>query len=116
MNASAKIVRWAVGVIFVAAGALKLARPADFYSGLLAYEVPLPDFFLRLVAVALPRLEILCGGALLANFWTETVGFPIAALLRASVLLLGAGSLWWKAPPAPVNVAPATDHATLATR
>ena len=89
MNFSAKIVRWALGASFVTAGALKIAHPAGFYSDLLAYEVPFLDFFLRLVAVALPWLEVLCGGALLANFWAETVGFVVAGMCLIFVLMLG---------------------------
>ena len=152
MNFSAKIVRWALGASFVTAGALKIAHPAGFYSDLLAYEVPFPDSFLRLVAVALPWLEVLCGGALLANLWAETVSFVVAcmclifvlmlgqaawrgldlncgcfgasgpgwfdhsimALMRAGVLLVAAGSLWWKTPASPADVASVANDATLA--
>jgi len=78
-----------LGVIFLAAGILKVAHPRDFYSDLLAYEVAVPDLLLRYVAVALPWLEVLCGGALLVDFWSETIRPLVAALCLIFVLMLG---------------------------
>ncbi len=83
------ILRWALGATFLIAGALKLAHPGDFYSALLTYDVGLPDFALRLVAIAFPWLEVLCGGALLVNVWAETVGFLVAGMCLIFVLMLG---------------------------
>ncbi len=86
---SQTVVRWVLGVIFLAAGVLKVAQPRDFYSDLLAYEVAVPDLLLRYVAVALPWLEVLCGGALLADVWRETIRPLVAALCLIFVLMLG---------------------------
>ncbi len=83
------IIRCVVGAVFLPAGALKLADPASFYSDLLAYEVTLPDFMFRVIAVAFPWLEVLCGGALLANRWIETVGFLVVAIGLIFVGMLG---------------------------
>lgn len=83
------IIRCVVGAVFLLAGALKLADPASFYSDLLAYEVTLPDFMFRVIAVAFPWLEVLCGGALLANLWIETVGFLVVAIGLIFVGMLG---------------------------
>ena len=83
------IVRWIVGAIFLAAGVIKIARPGDFYSDLLAYEVALPDFLLRLVAVARPWLEVICGVALLVDRWIEAAGCLIALMCLVFVLMLG---------------------------
>ncbi len=83
------LVRWTLGAVFVAAGALKIVHPADFYTDILAYEVPLPDEFMRLVALTLPWLEVLCGALLLGNRWVETAGFLIAGMSLAFVVLLG---------------------------
>ena len=83
------IVRWMLGAIFLLAGALKIAHPGDFYSDLLAYEVDLPDGIFRCIAIAVPWLEVVCGGALLADFWPETVRLLVMALCLIFVLMLG---------------------------
>lgn len=82
-------VRWLLGAIFLAAGAVKLARPADFHASLTAYALPLPGDFLRVTAVAFPWLELLCGLALLADFWAGSVRFLAAALCLVFVAVLG---------------------------
>lgn len=86
---SRTVVRWVLGVVFLVAGAMKITHPVDFHADLLAYEVPLPDFFLRLVAIALPWLEAICGAALLVNFWPETTRLLVAAMCLVFVLMLG---------------------------
>ena len=86
-------VRWLLGAIFVVAGALKVAAPGDFHTDLAAYGIPLPDFTLRLVAVAFPFLEIFCGTALLVGLWPETVGALSAGLCLVFVLMLGQAML-----------------------
>lgn len=63
------IVRWLVGIIFVWAAISKLANLQDFYTTLVAYELPLPDVLLRLTAITLPWLELFCGLLLLASAW-----------------------------------------------
>lgn len=83
------VVRWVLGAVFLIAGAMKITHPVDFHSDLLAYEVPLPDYFLRLVAIALPWLEAICGAALLVDFWPETARLLIAAMCFVFVLMLG---------------------------
>jgi uncharacterized membrane protein YphA (DoxX/SURF4 family) len=83
------IVRWILGAIFLLAGALKIAHPGDFYSDLLAYEVDLPDEIFRCIAIAVPWLEVVCGGALLADFWPETVRFLVVAMSLVFVVMLG---------------------------
>ena len=83
------VVRCALGAIFLWAGAGKILNPSDFYSALLAYNVALPDIFLRFVAIALPWLEVFCGGVLLVDFWMETVGPFVPALCLVFVLMLG---------------------------
>ena len=82
-------VRWILGAIFVVAGALKIAHPADFYADILAYEVALPDGLLRWVALVLPWLEVSCGAAVLADFWVETAAILMAFMCLTFVLLLG---------------------------
>jgi hypothetical protein len=81
------VCRWLLGAVFLVAGGLKIAHPAGFFSDLLSFHVPLPELSLRLVAIALPWLEVLTGLGLLANYWTETVR-PLVALLCASFVLM----------------------------
>lgn len=83
------IVRCTLGAVLLTAGVLKLSDPVRFYTDLLAYDVAVPDVALRLVALTLPWLEVLCGGALLADFWPETVGFLVACLCISFVVMLG---------------------------
>jgi hypothetical protein len=83
------IVRWVLGAVFLLAGALKIAHPGDFHSDLLAYEVDLPDGLFRWIAITVPWLEVVCGGALLAEFWPETVRFLAVGLCLIFVLMLG---------------------------
>ncbi len=85
----ATLVRCLLGAIFVVAGALKIGAPGDFHTDLAAYAIPLPDFTLRLIAVAFPFLEIFCGAALLVGYWPETVGALAAGLCLGFVLMLG---------------------------
>ena len=81
--------RIGMGVILVVAGGLKIAAPVEFYSGLLDYQVALPALVWRWLAVLLPWLEVLCGGALLADCWPETVRFLVSVLCLGFVLMLG---------------------------
>jgi len=83
------LVRLFLGVMFVWAGAEKIAHPADFFSSLLDYDVPFPAAFLRLVAVALPWLEVLCGVGLIVNVWAETVRPVVAGLCLSFIAMLG---------------------------
>lgn len=83
------LTRVLLGAVFLVAGVLKIAHPVDFHSDLLVYDVPLPDAVFRVVAVALPWLEAICGAALLADFWTETVGAVVTAMGVIFVIMLG---------------------------
>ncbi len=90
MNTRGTIVlRIFVGGLLLWAGIAKLAAPTAFFGALLGYELPLPETALRLVTVTLPWLEILCGGALLADFWPETVRPLTVALTLSFVVAIG---------------------------
>jgi putative oxidoreductase len=82
------LVRVMLGAIFAWAGTEKIVHPADFFMSLLDYDVPFPEGFLRLVAIALPWLEVFCGLALIANVWSETVRPLVAALCLVFVVML----------------------------
>lgn len=77
-----RLARWLVGGCLLWAGLTKAAAPMAFFGALLGYELPLPEFVLRLVAITLPWLEIILGAGLLINAWAETVR-PLAVVLCA---------------------------------
>ena len=81
--------RFFLGAIFLIAGGMKIAHPADFFSDLLGFKTPLPEFFLRVVAIWLPWLEAIAGLALIADFWAETVRPLVASLCLIFGLMLG---------------------------
>ena len=81
--------RFLLGGVFVIAGGLKLAHPAAFFSDLLGFGVPFPEWFLRGAAVGLPWLEVLTGAGLLLNFWPETIRPVVALLCLSFVVMLG---------------------------
>jgi len=81
--------RLLLGSIFLAAGVLKVVHPADFFSDLLAYDVPFPEMMLRVVAVVLPWLEGLCGLCLFSNLWPESVRPLSVCLCLIFVGMLG---------------------------
>lgn len=86
------IIRWVLGILFIWAALSKLANPTSFLGSILAYEMPLPEMLVRLTAVTLPWLELLCGLTLLANFWTES---SLAVMfLLFSVFIVATGSAW----------------------
>jgi putative oxidoreductase len=75
--------RWALGLLFLVAGALKLASPALFTTDIANYL--LFPTLAPLLATTLPAIEIVVGGALLA------LGVPwrrAAALCAAGLMLV----------------------------
>ncbi len=66
------LLRWILATVFIWAAASKLANLQDFYANLFAYQLPLPAPLLRLAAIILPWLELLCGLMLLSRFWLRT--------------------------------------------
>ena len=62
-RSSQRIIAAAIGILFLAAGFLKLIDPAGFAIAILNYHI-LPWSAGVLLAVYLPWLEILCGAAL----------------------------------------------------
>jgi uncharacterized membrane protein YphA (DoxX/SURF4 family) len=62
------IVRSAIALILLWAGLSKLGDPVAAYTALLGYQLPLPAILLKLVAVSLPWLEMLCALMLVTGF------------------------------------------------
>ncbi len=61
-----QLLRIFIAVIFIYAGTIKIADPAGFAEQVDNYRI-LPYFFVTLVAVVLPWLELLCGILILVN-------------------------------------------------
>ena len=81
-----------LGALMLWAAVSKLADPTDFLSSIYAYKTPLPQLLLKLAAVVLPWLELLCGLLLIANVWSETALTLAVALL--AVFVLATGQAW----------------------
>jgi len=84
--------RLLLGALMLWAAVSKLAQPQAFHGSINAYDLPLPQSWLQLVAVVLPWLELLCGLLLLANVWSETALTTIIGLL--AVFVLATGQAW----------------------
>ncbi|MDB6019044.1 MAG: DoxX family protein [Pedosphaera sp.] len=86
------LLRWILGVLLIWASISKLANLQDFYGSLLAYKLPLPDFFLRGTAMCLPWLELLCGLMLLAKVQLRSA--LTWAIILFSIFVLATGFAW----------------------
>lgn len=78
--------RYLLGGLLLWAAVSKLANPTAFLGSLYAYDLPLPAGFLKVVAVVLPWLELLCGLMLLANAWPQTTLLFVAGLFGVFVV------------------------------
>jgi putative oxidoreductase len=86
------VLRWFLGLLLIWASVSKLANLQDFYGSLLAYKLPLPDFFLRGTAMCLPWLELLCGLMLLAKVQIQAA--LTWAIILFSIFVLATGAAW----------------------
>lgn len=71
-----------LGLLLLWASVSKLANPTAALASIYAYDLPLPHALLKVVAVVLPWVELICGLMLVANHK------PLAALTCGSALLL----------------------------
>jgi uncharacterized membrane protein YphA (DoxX/SURF4 family) len=72
--------RFVLAAIFVCAGAVKLARPAEFETALRKYRV-LPGNLVHAGAIGVPLCEIGLGAALAVGLVTREASLALAALL-----------------------------------
>ncbi len=86
------IVRWLLGVVLVWAALSKIANLQDFYISIAAYQLPLPGALLRLTAMILPWLELICGLLLLGRIWTRAA--LVWALVLFVVFVVATGQAW----------------------
>jgi uncharacterized membrane protein YphA (DoxX/SURF4 family) len=84
-------VRLVVGGVWVAAGLLKLADPAESVRAVRAYQI-LPETFVPPVGYALPALEVAVGILLVAGLGLRVVSFVSTLLLLA--FIVGIASAW----------------------
>ena len=84
--------RWFLGLLMVWAAIGKLVDAQEFLVALRTYQLPLPDIILRLAAIGLPWLELLCGLGLLTGWWIET-NLGLVTVLMA-LFVLATGQAW----------------------
>jgi uncharacterized membrane protein YphA (DoxX/SURF4 family) len=76
------------------AGISKIGVPETMKVGIRAYEIPLPDFVVNVMAVGLPILEVALGAWLILGLFTRISGL-IAAVLMA-VFTVAITSAWMR--------------------
>ncbi|MCA9777959.1 MAG: DUF1573 domain-containing protein, partial [Candidatus Eremiobacteraeota bacterium] len=86
-------VRWALGLLFLVSGVLKIGRTFEFLQVLAAYKL-LPSGSEYYLAVLVPRLEIAIGLLLLAGLFTRVAAS--AALLMSSVFAVFVSSALYR--------------------
>lgn len=86
------MVRWLLGALLVFASLSKIANLHEFYISIAAYQLPLPGAWLRLSAMILPWLELLCGLLLLGAVWTRAA--LVWVLVMFGVFVLATGQAW----------------------
>jgi putative oxidoreductase len=86
------IVRWIIGTLLVWAALSKIANLEDFYISIAAYKLPFPSVTLRLAAMILPWLELLCGLLLLSGIWKRAA--LVWALILFAAFVLATGQAW----------------------
>jgi uncharacterized membrane protein YphA (DoxX/SURF4 family) len=86
--------RFVLGSIMFLAGISKIGVPETMKVGIRAYEIPLPDFVVNVMAVGLPILEVALGAWLILGLFTRISGL-IAAVLMA-VFTVAITSAWMR--------------------
>ena len=82
------IARIIVGLVFVAAGALKVGHAPDLGSTIVAFRLDLPAQFVGFAAIALPLLEIVLGVYLLLGWQLRVVSVVSVAVLLVFIAAL----------------------------
>ena len=88
------VMRCGIAVVLIWAALGKLANLHEFFTSLLAYRLPLPVTSVKVAAIVLPWLELLCGLLLLANHRT-----PAAlawALALFVIFVVATGQAWMR--------------------
>lgn len=88
------ILRWMLGSLLVWAAVSKLANPTAFLGSLYAYDMRLPQDFLKLVAIVLPWVELICGILLITETWVESALILLGVLM--CVFVCATGVAWMR--------------------
>jgi len=86
------LIRGGLALLLLWAAVSKLGNPTAFLGSLYAYDLPLPRGLLKLVAVSLPWVELLCGLLLLGRVWAESALWLLGGMLI--VFLVATGLAW----------------------
>ena len=87
MDAAVLVIRVLLGGLLLVAGGLKVGHPADLASAIAGFRL-LPPAIVGPLAVALPYLELLLGGYLIAGLFTR-----IVAVISAAQFCIYAGAV-----------------------
>jgi hypothetical protein len=82
------IARIIVGLVFIAAGVLKVGHAPDLGSTIVAFRLDLPAQFVGFAAIALPLLEIVLGVYLLLGWQLRIVSVVSVAVLLIFIAAL----------------------------
>jgi len=87
-----KVLRWLLALLLIWAALSKLRDVSSFLATLYAYDLPMPRTLLKVVAIALPFVELFCGIMLLIDLWSETA--LVVTLAMMVVFLAATGQAW----------------------
>lgn len=82
------IVRVGLGLLFIAAGALKIGHASDLAATITAFGLGLPGTLVAIAAVALPPFEVLLGVYLLGGWLLPMTSAVTAGLLTVFILVV----------------------------
>jgi len=86
------VLRWVLAVVLVWAALSKIANLNEFYLSIRLYQLPAPDAWVRLIAMVLPWLELLCGILLIAG--TARRAALLWAIILFGVFVVATGQAW----------------------
>jgi uncharacterized membrane protein YphA (DoxX/SURF4 family) len=74
------VLRWVLGLTFVYSSVHKIAAPAQFAKVVFGYGL-FPPASINLVAIMVPFVELVAGGALLLGIWPRAAALVVETLL-----------------------------------
>ncbi len=83
-----RLARWALGVVFIYAGTMKLMDPGGFATVIARYGMA-PDFLVPVAALGLPALELVAGLGLMLDLRGSLSAILAMLLMFAVVLWFG---------------------------
>jgi uncharacterized membrane protein YphA (DoxX/SURF4 family) len=106
------LARLVVGSVFLAAGILKVAHPADLAAAITAYKTGLPPPVVAVLSLALPPFEVLLGIYLIAGLLLPTSSLVATAMLAVFAAIIASAVARGLSAPCgcfgPADNAPAT--------